>query len=131
MNSTQRRVILLGFVVILVMGLFPPWLKTSVTSLDSPPWITKTGNVQAIESIEFGKGDIALEQHAGYKFLFLPRIEYAGGGGGDDYSFSFYHPRRVDCSLLLCQWFLVSAVTGIIVMYLGDRRKSPANKPDE
>ncbi len=38
MNTKQRRVILWGFVVILLMGLFPPWLVTSRATLDRPPW---------------------------------------------------------------------------------------------
>ena len=75
-HSRQSRVILCGFVVILLMGLFPPWMAT---------------------------GSMRSE---GYRFLFV------------------YHPwerigERVDTSFLLCQWFLVLAVTGIIVMCLG------------
>ncbi len=106
MNSTQRRVILLGFVVILVMGLFPPWRKTL---LEHPQ--TGSVNLTYMRTGEF----YSYEMHDGYKLLSQPRHEEDHGG------LNTFH-QRVDTSLLLCQWFLVSAVTGIIVMFLGDRR---------
>ena len=139
MNTRQRRVILLGFVVILLMGLFPPWLDVSVDSLEHPPWlIMNHGELPPEYAGSFGY--VTFERYAGHKRLFLPRKRDAGGGGGfpvendgagapDSYSYSNYLPRRIDTSLLLVQWFLVSSVTGIIVMYLGDRPQKPADKP--
>ena len=76
---------------------------------------------------------VGFERHAGYRFLFSER---RGEGGtvvdpatGESRA-TEYKPRRVDSSLLLVQWFLVSAVIGIIVMYLGDRPQAPDEKPD-
>ena len=93
MNTKQRRVILIGFVVIVLMGLFPPWLRTNV-------------DVHA-------QSAYAREEHDGYALVFMSRLVRHHSGGG--------HYRRVDCSLLLCQWFLVAAVTGLQVMSLADK----------
>ena len=100
MNTKQRRVILLGFVVILLMGMFPP---ITVTVRASREW--------------------TLDTHAGYGVLFLANPT-VGNGGPEAVGF------RANTSLLLCQWFLVSAVTGIIVMYSGDRRQTSTDKSD-
>ncbi len=106
MNNQQRCVILCGFVVILFLGLIPPRL---VHDPRQP-----TGCERSVVNSIFETHTIGFQ-----RTVFSPRT-FPGG-----------NVWRVNASLLLVQWFLVSTVTGIIVMYLGDRRKSPANKPDE
>ena len=96
MNTKQRRVILLGFAVILLMGLFPPW-----------------------ESAADVRG------FRGYGFLF-PGFLFSG---------HVWWSNTVACPLLLVQWFLVSCVTGIVVMFLGEcpereeKRRKKKKKP--
>ncbi len=112
MNNKQRRVILCGFIVILLMGIFPPWTKAQLAVV--LPW-------HPLDSTSTYGYDV----HDGYKWLGTSRTKTLP---------SFVDRkiyRRVDCSLLLVQWFLVSAVTGIFVMFLGDRPQSPVDKPEE
>lgn len=117
MSKKQRCTVLVGFVVVLLMGLFPPWLCTTVTPLDEPPWrVTVPPGKETPAHLH--PGSITHEQHAGYRFLISSRQEYAGSAGGESWSITYYIPRRVDTSLLLVQWFLVAGITGITVMFL-------------
>jgi len=138
MNGKQRCVIVLGFVVVLVMGLFPPWLMTSEACLGYPPWSVITGDPDSVSDDNVvGTRCVSYQRHAGYRLLFLPRKSFVSSTTAYDGTktlvgrASGYHPCRVDTALLLIQWFLVSAVTGVIVMFLGDRRERLADKSDE
>jgi len=133
MNRKQRWVILLGFVVIVLMGFYPPWLKTSRLNRDGMLCPVVTDDGVSFEECEPEKRFVTVERFAGHKFLLLPRMQYFArweeepADEGGEFSYYDYFPRRVDCSLLLVQWFLVSAVTGIIVMFLGDRSQKSEN----
>ena len=101
MNNKQRCVVVLGFVVILLLGLFPPWLLA-----DQYP-----GNPRGVFEFCFE-----------LRTVFAPRLV----------SFGYFDQHwRVDTSLLLVEWFLVSAVTGIIVVFLGDHPQRPDQKRDK
>jgi hypothetical protein len=103
MNNWQRCVIVLGFIVILLLGLFPPWL------IQSQPTGSERPQVNAIlRPLDPNRPVTVFSQRGG---------EWGG--------------RRVNASLLLIQWFLVSAVTGIVVVFLEDRRRGHASRPDE
>jgi hypothetical protein len=101
MNAKQRLVIVVGFLVILLLGLFPPWLLAD--EFPGNPWG-------------------AYDSCFALRTVFAPRVVSYG---------YFAQHWRVDTSLLLIEWFLVSAVTGIIVVFLGDRPRRPAREGDE
>jgi hypothetical protein len=101
MNNKQRCVVVLGFIVILLLGLFPPWLLA-----DQYP-----GNPRSVYEFRFE-----------LRTVFAPRLVRLD---------QFDQHWRVDTSLLLVEWFLVSAVTGIIVVFLGDHPQIPAQKLDK
>lgn len=130
MNTKQRRVILCGFVVILLMGLFPPWLMTSEACLGYPPWQVITGDPDSVSGNNVvGTRCISYQRHDGYKLLFLPRKGFVSSTTAFDGKkallgrASGYNPCRVDTSLLLVQWFLVAATTGVIVLFLEPKRQ--------
>ncbi len=117
MNDKQRRVILCGFVVILLMGIFPPWKMYVANPIYGGESLSPIGKW-------------AFEDDAGYAWLFtrpsqIPEVRQHNAS--DE---TIIRGVRVDTSLLLCQWFLVSAITGIIVMFSGDRPRVPTDKPD-
>ena len=101
MNKKQRYLVVLGFIVILVLGLFPPWLL-----------------VQEGSGIQRSVYNLSFE----LRTVFAPRLERGS---------NFDQHWRVDTSLLLVEWFLVSAVTGIIVVFLGDHPQRPTQKRDK
>jgi hypothetical protein len=101
MNNKQRCVVVSGFIVILLLGLFPPWLEA-----DQHP-----GNPRGVYEFYFE-----------LRTVFAPRLVRCG---------YFDQHWRVDTSLLLVEWFLVSAVTGIMVVFLGDRPQRLAQERDK
>ena len=101
MNNKQRCVVVLGFIVILLLGLFPPWLLVQEGS----------GNQRSVYEFSFE-----------LRTVFAPRLERGS---------SFDQHWRVDTSLLLVEWFLVSAVTGIMVVFLGDHPQRLAQERDK
>jgi hypothetical protein len=100
MNNKQRWVVVLGFIVVLVLGSFPPWLLSEKFP----------GNQRSVYEFCFE-----------LRTVFAPRLVNCG---------YFDQHWRVDTSLLLVEWFLVSAVTGVIVVFLGDHPQRPAQKCD-
>jgi hypothetical protein len=123
-------VVLCGFVVVLLTGLYPPWTITYVSfgervqlPLPQPSGGSVVGPGYAY-SHEYGVGHKCFFQYPRWWNIGHPHWVAETDGEAEHY-------YEINASLLLAQWFLVSAVTGIIVMYLGDRRRSPANKPRE
>ncbi len=117
MNAKQRLVVVVGFVVILGMGLYPPWRLT----ITQPVSISPSNPVEEEWAIEVGGGYAWLT----YQPWMIPEVERRRSEGCG------VQVIRVDTSLLLCQWFLVSAVTVIFVIFLGDRPPCSADKQDE
>jgi len=107
MNNKQRCVILCGFLVILLIGLFPPWLVPSRPHGPTGPlaWEPEEYNTYRI----WGRS---------------PRIVFSRPDEGGYYF-------RVNNLRLLVEWFLVSWITGVVVTFLGDRPQRPAQKPDD
>ena len=119
MNGKQRCAVMLGFAVILLMALYPPWTITYVWK--GPPVklpMDRGGGSVAgpayAYSFEYGVGHKWLPQYTRWWRLGEARWVKET----DDEAEHYY---QINTSLLLVQWFLVSAVTGIIVMFLGDR----------
>jgi hypothetical protein len=109
MNNRQRCVVLAGFIVIVLMGLYPPWRVTLVNG-----------------GLDSNSPKYAFSVPAGYDVIIdhpQKAMEYFQSKGSQCVEW------EVDKSLLLVQWFLVSAVTGIVVMFLESRPKCPSNDP--
>ena len=119
MNGRQRCAVMLGFVVILLIGLYPRWTITYVWKGEPVKLPMAQGGASVVGppyaySFEYGVGHKWLPQYARWWRLGEARwVEET-----DDEAEHYY---RIDTSLLLVQWFLVSAVTGILVMFLGHR----------
>jgi hypothetical protein len=117
MNKKQRTMVVCGYVVILLMGLYPPWRLT----ITQPEPASPRTPIPAEWAIEVDGGYACLT----YQPWTIPEARRRRSEG------VAVQDIRVDKSLLLVQWFLVAATTGVIVMFLEDRGRSPADKPDE
>jgi hypothetical protein len=101
MNFKQQTAVRIGLVAIVLVGIFPPWRGTS----NSAP----------------GRGEVP----AGYAPVFLPPeyVKFKGDSGG------YPTDPHIDLSLLLTQWVLVAALTGLIVSFLHDRPAVATHNP--
>lgn len=90
MNKNQKKVIIAGLVVIVLMGLFPPWIHTIT---DNPLKIERAGNY----------GFLLSPPPPGRNFPFLNENIWG---------------VRLDVSRLLIQWILVVVIVGGLVVFL-------------
>lgn len=96
MNRRQKAAILLGVVLVVSMGLYPPWIYT------------------------FDVEGIRMEVSAGYSFITSPP-----GAPPEARRLSHLWSRRVNIVLLLVQWFGVIIVVGGMLLVLADRKPGP------
>lgn len=96
LNLMQKRIMLVGVAVIVLMGLFPPWIETTTTT--TKDILHGTFHTNSVETV------------AGYYFL-----SNAPRGGKDIWdAITTYH---LDFGRLLIQWFFVSLSTAALMFY--------------
>lgn len=94
MNKKQRLVILIGIIILLLMGLFPPFYWTQ--------------EIPIILGSQIMSNSYSTYHYNQYGFLFYPPTSSA----------------RVDLERLLVQLLVVVFVTGGIVFYIGGPKES-------
>jgi hypothetical protein len=92
MNKKQRLVLVIGILVCLVMGLFPPW-KGYFTGR----YNADTGNVERV--------------FAGYAFLLSPPTQIDRTG----------LRTEIDLAVLIIQWVFVLGLCGLAALALAER----------
>jgi hypothetical protein len=103
LNLMQKRILLVGVGIIILMGLIPPWSATTQT-------IHFSGYPhKAIASH-------AAESAAGYHFIFFPprKSDFSGDSSNQTDSSIDY---RLDFGRLFIQWFFVSLSTAALMFY--------------
>jgi hypothetical protein len=95
-ENKQTIVLWIGLAVILLMGIFPPWVRTF--------------SVKASYS----------EKNAGYKFILTPPqpVPEESGFGHDFFGI------KLDVCRLCVQWVVVSVVTGGLILTFRDKKKA-------
>jgi len=96
MNKNQRNTLVAGFAVIVLMGIFPPWRG----------FVTTT--------------KVSWEQNARYSFLFAPPKKGLLDNGYEP-EFPYREPS-INLPLLITQWGVVTASTGIAFLFLDNRK---------
>jgi len=95
MNGRQRWAALVGTVLVLLTGLFPPWRG----AISGSAW----------------------ERRAGYSFLFWPPTHIWLGSQDSGYPTE----AHVDLPMLVDQWGVIVAATGLAVLLLKERARLP------
>jgi len=95
-NSKQRTILVLGLIFVVLMGLYPPWRVA----------------VERKVAVEPGDAVYVYEVRAGYGYLFSPELRVLG--------MVLYGSRRIDISLLVTQWIVACAITGVLFVGLSD-----------
>jgi hypothetical protein len=103
LNLMQKRIMLAGVAVIMLMGLFPPWIQTTTTTA------TNSGGIYVQETRHTTTVDTA----AGYYFL-----SNAPWSSDDKKVYvRTLLTYRLDFGRLLIQWFFVSLSTAALMFY--------------
>jgi hypothetical protein len=89
MNKNQKKVIMAGLVVIVLMGLFPPWVHTVHVK------------------------EIKIDRAGSYGFLFSPPVP-----AHKTLPLENFWGVRLDVSRLLIQWILVVMIVCGLVVFL-------------
>lgn len=95
MNRAQKRMLLVGLVVIVALGVFPPWMEV------------RTGVVQG--------ATFSLEIATGHHLLFSPPEPGPSGTAAVTY--------RVDYGRLAIYWAVVVAITGVLVLVMRSKEE--------
>jgi len=113
LNKNQKKVIWVTLGLIVLMGLFPPWIcGTYTTPLDDLAQ-KPTGNTMFKESV------------AEYHFIFAPPPQkgYRSVSSMVDVSYVY----RLDYGRLFLQWLMVVAVSGGLIFLFREVQKSKSN----
>jgi hypothetical protein len=106
LNKNQNIVVLAALGIIVIMGLFPPWIQGRASSND-------LAGIESLTHHEFA---------ASYYFLFNPPQE---GTGKSVQSGNWVHDYfRLDYGRLFLQWSVVIVVAGGIIFLLGNPAKN-------
>jgi len=102
MNPIQKQLLVLGVAVMVVMGVYPPWvrIRQNVTRM---PYATAA--------------QAETQEPAGYAFIYEPPQANPSQYG------QFYEGVRIDFGRLLIQWTSVILVLGAGLMYFKDSDK--------
>ena len=98
LNKNRKNVILVGISLIVLMGLFPPWISGTYT--------TSNNNPRFFE-----------ESAGGYHFIFAPPAKWVG--------LKTTWVYRLDYSRLFLQWLLIVAVSGGLIFLFREPQKAP------
>jgi len=106
LNKNQKTVLWVALGIIVLMGIFPPWIYgTNTTPLNS------SGKIDGPTTFE--------ESAAEYHFIFVPPTQT--GGLGDNFFVS--HTHRLDYGRLFIEWIVVIVVAGGLIFLLKDSPK--------
>jgi hypothetical protein len=92
LNVKQRKVLIAGVVTILVMGLFPPWSSI----------FDRKASVDAV--------GFYIDKPTGYSFIMDPPKPDSSVYG-----------MKINFSILILQWFIVSIATGLGIFLLSNK----------
>jgi len=127
LNKKQRTAILIGVIVIVIMGLFPPWsIKAIIPSDSIAPSITKT--------LENRHSWINTPPKKSKKYFYYG---YSFGISGEPSTFKkrqneiMNFSYEINVKQLIIQWFLVCVLTGGIVIFLGKPKDKVENSGDK
>jgi hypothetical protein len=115
LNLSQRRIIAIGFLINVLLGLFPPWV------------------------VRFGAGESRQQVDLGFSFLFLPprmtklmerlygpELARQVSENGAKESLGFFSGAfavEINLKLLFVEWILVGFVMAAVLMWFG--KKNP------
>ena len=99
LNYVQRRIMIVGFIIFVLMGIFPPWISTY--HVFSPP----------------------REKPEGYGFIFSPPEPEDPSAAWS----RLYGGIKIDIYRLFAQWLVLCAVTGLGI-YVGKIRIAVAKE---
>lgn len=114
-NPNQKKILLVALALVVLMGLYPPWMRVSQSQIIHEDTSIYGGSTHAMGEPLFQ------ESFDGYHWLFLPpqgRSSYDSDWGMDIYTKrAESYGYRIAFGILLLQWLVVALVGGGLIYY--------------